>query len=358
MRFIFKTDYDQDIRLARHGGHVFWYSALMVLLVLSPWLLDEYMLAQLTMVLIYSVVGVGLMLLAGFTGQFSLGHAAFLGVGAYTQAVITNAGIPFPIALAAAAALSAVVGVVVGLPALRVKGIYLGIATLAFGFIVEEVFARWESVTGGNAGLHVKAPAIFAWKLDSPAEFYFLCLLVTVLCTLAVLNLLRSPTGRAFVAIRDSEISAQSMGIHLARYKTLSFAISAAMAGLGGALYAHMIKFLSPDQFNIIQSIDLLLMVVIGGLGSVHGAFLGAIFLISMPQLISQVKDFLPAVVGQAPGLKAVVYGLVLIAFVLFEPLGIYGRWLKIRTWFTIFPFYRKGMFKRQKSFQKSDRLR
>ena len=358
MRFIFKTDYDQDIRLARHGGHVFWYSALMVLLVLSPWLLDEYMLAQLTMVLIYSVVGVGLMLLAGFTGQFSLGHAAFLGVGAYTQAVITNAGIPFPIALVAAAALSAAVGVVVGLPALRVKGIYLGIATLAFGFIVEEVFARWESVTGGNAGLHVKAPAIFTWKLDSPAEFYFLCLVVTVLCTLAVLNLLRSPTGRAFVAIRDSEISAQSMGIHLARYKTLSFAISAAMAGLGGALYAHMIKFLSPDQFNIIQSIDLLLMVVIGGLGSVHGAFLGAIFLISMPQLISQVKDFLPAFVGQAPGLKAVIYGLVLIAFVLFEPLGIYGRWLKIRTWFTIFPFYRKGMFKRQKSFQKSDRLR
>jgi branched-chain amino acid transport system permease protein len=246
----------------------------------------------------------------------------------------------------------------VGLPALRVKGIYLGIATLAFGFIVEEVFARWESVTGGNAGLHVKAPAIFDWKLETATEFYFLCLAVTVLCTLAVLNLLRSPTGRAFVAIRDSEISAQSMGIHLARYKTLSFAISAAMAGLGGALYAHMIKFLSPDQFNIIQSIDLLLMVVIGGLGSVHGAFLGAIFLISMPQLISQVKDFLPAFIGQAPGLKAVIYGLVLIAFVLFEPLGIYGRWLKIRTWFSIFPFYRKGMFKRQKSFQKSDRLR
>jgi branched-chain amino acid transport system permease protein len=358
MRFLFKTDYDQDIRLARHGGHVFWYSALMVLLVLSPWLLDEYMLAQLTMVLIYSVVGVGLMLLAGFTGQFSLGHAAFLGVGAYTQAVMTNAGIPFPVALVAAAALSAVVGVVVGLPALRVKGIYLGIATLAFGFIVEEVFARWESVTGGNAGLHVKAPAIFDWKLETATEFYFLGLAVTVLCTLAVLNLLRSPTGRAFVAIRDSEISAQSMGIHLARYKTLSFAISAAMAGLGGALYAHMIKFLSPDQFNIIQSIDLLLMVVIGGLGSVHGAFLGAIFLISMPQLISQVKDFLPAFIGQAPGLKAVIYGLVLIAFVLFEPLGIYGRWLKIRTWFSIFPFYRKGMFKRQKSFQKSDRLR
>jgi branched-chain amino acid transport system permease protein len=160
------------------------------------------------------------------------------------------------------------------------------------------------------------------------------------------------------VAIRDSEISAQSMGIHLARYKTMSFAISAALAGLGGALYAHKLSFISPDQFNILQSIDLLLMVVIGGLGSVHGAFLGAIFLIAMPQLISLGKDWLPPVIGQAPGLQGLVYGLVLIGFVLFEPLGLYGRWLKMRTYLQLFPFYRKGLFKRQKSFTKSDRLR
>jgi branched-chain amino acid transport system permease protein len=127
---------------------------------------------------------------------------------------------------------------------------------------------------------------------------------------------------------------------------------------VGGALYAHKLQFISPDQFNIIQSIDLLLMVVIGGLGSVHGAFLGAIFLITMPQVISLTKDYLPAAVGQAPGLQAVVYGVVLVAFVLFEPLGLYGRWLKVRAWFQLFPFYRQGMFKRQKSFQKSDRLK
>ncbi|KNZ31663.1 MAG: ABC transporter permease [Methylibium sp. NZG] len=358
MRFIFKTDYLQDIRLAKHGGHTFWYGALLLLLLAAPWLLPEYWLAQLTFVLIYSIVGLGLMLLAGFTGLFSLGHAAFLGVGAYTQGVLTQAGVPFPIALALAGLLSAAVGMVVGLPALRVKGIYLGIATLSFGFIVEEVFARWESVTGGNAGMHVKAPDLFGWKLESGEAFYGLCLAITVICTLAILNLLRSSTGRAFVAIRDSEVSAQSMGIHLAYYKTLSFAISAALAGVGGALYAHKIKFLSPDQFNIIQSVDLLLMVVIGGLGSVHGAFLGAIFLITMPQLISLGKDYLPAAIGQAPGLQGLVYGLVLIAFVLFEPLGLYGRWLKVRTYLQIFPFYRKGMFKRQKSFQKSERLR
>jgi branched-chain amino acid transport system permease protein len=358
MRFIFKTDYGQDIKLAKHGGHVFWYSALVLLLVAAPWIFAEYWLAQLTFILIYSIAGLGLMLLAGFTGLFSLGHAAFLGVGAYTQAVMTSAGVPFPIALACAAGLSAAVGLVVGLPALRVKGIYLGIATLSFGFIVEEVFARWEKVTGGNAGIHIKAPDIFGWKLNSGEEFYFLCLVLAIAATLAILNLLRSPTGRAFVAIRDSEISAQSMGIHLARYKTLSFALSAALAGIAGALYAHKLQFISPEQFNILQSIDLLLMIVVGGLGSVHGAFLGAIFLISMPQAIALIKDYLPAFIGQAPGLQGLVYGLVLIGFVLFEPLGLYGRWLKIRTYLQTFPFYRKGMFKRQKSFQKSDRLK
>jgi branched-chain amino acid transport system permease protein len=358
MRFLFKTDYAQDIKLARHGGHVFWYGLLLVFLVAAPVLLPEYLLAQLTFILIYGVVGLGLMLLAGFTGLFSIGHAAFFGVGAYAQAVLTNGHWPFPLALAVGAVLSAAVGIVVGLPALRVKGIYLGIATLSFGFIVEEVFARWESVTGGNAGKTVGPARMFGWTADSGAAFYFVCLVVAVLATLACLNLLRSPTGRAFVAIRDSEISAQSMGIHLARYKTLCFAISAALAGIGGGLYAHQIRFLSPDQFNIIQSIDLLLMVVIGGLGSIHGAFLGAIFLIGLPQAIGAVKDYLPQAIGQAPGLKAVIYGAVLIAFVLFEPLGIYGRWLKVRTYLQLFPFYRKGLFKRQKAFQKSDRLK
>jgi branched-chain amino acid transport system permease protein len=358
MRFLFKTDYAQDIALFKHGGQRFWYALLLAALVAAPWLFPEYWLAQLTFVLIYGIVGLGLMLLAGFTGLFSIGHAAFLGVGAYTEAVLVNHGVPFPIALTAAAALSAAVGVVVGLPALRVKGIYLGIATIAMAFIVEEVLARWESVTGGNAGISVKKPAIAGWAIDTATGFYFLCLVLAVGSTFAILNLLRSPTGRAFVAIRDSEISAQSMGIQLARYKTLSFSISAALAGLGGALYAHKLTFISPDQFDIIQSIDLLLMVVIGGLGSVHGAFLGAIFLISMPQLIALSKDWLPPTIGQAPGLQGVVYGAVLVAFVLFEPLGLYGRWLKVRTYLQLFPFYRKGLFKRQKSFTRSDRLR
>ncbi|WP_066266494.1 branched-chain amino acid ABC transporter permease [Hydrogenophaga palleronii] len=358
MRFIFKTRYDQDMNLARHGGHLFWYSLLMLVLLAAPWALPEYWLAQLTFVFIYAIVAVGLMLLAGFTGQFSIGHAAFMGVGAYTEAYLAARGWPLPLSLVCSMFLSAAVGVVVGLPALRVKGMYLGIATLSFGFIVEEVLARWESVTGGNAGKSVVSAQVFGKPLASTESLYFLCLLCVVLSTLLVLNLLRAPAGRAFVAIRDSEISAQSMGIQLARYKFLAFAISAALAGLGGALYAHKMQYISPDQFSLVQSIDLVLMVVIGGLGSIHGAFFGAIFLIGMPQLISLAKDYLPTAVAQAAGLQNVVYGAVLIAFVMLEPMGLYGRWLKLRTWLELYPFYRRGMFRRQKSYAKSERLK
>jgi branched-chain amino acid transport system permease protein len=358
MRFVFKPSYDQDIDLARHNGQRFWYGLLGIAALTAPWVLPEYWLAQLTFIYIYATVGVGLMLLAGYTGQVSIGHAAFMGVGAYAQAYLAARGWAFPVAMLAAVGLSAGVGVIVGLPALRVKGLYLGIATLSFGFIVEEVLARWESVTGGNSGRSVPVPSIGDWKVASTESFYLLCLVCVTASTLAVLNLLRSPTGRAFVAIRDSEISAQSMGITLSTYKSMSFAISAALAGLGGALYAHAMQFISPDQFSVIQSIDLLLMVVIGGLGSIHGAFLGAAFMIGMPQLISLGKDWLPPAIGQATGLQGVAYGVLLIAFVMLEPLGLYGRWTKIRTWLELYPFYRRGMFKRQKTFQKSDRLK
>jgi branched-chain amino acid transport system permease protein len=358
MRFIFKTDYAQDVRIVKHGGQAFWYGLLMAALLVAPWLVGDYWLTQLAFILIYSIAGLGLMVLAGFTGLASLGHAAFLGVGAYTQAFLLGIGWPFLLSLSCAAALSAAVGVIVGLPALRVKGIYLAIATQAFGFIVEEVLARWESVTGGNSGRNVPGVQLFGFEIGSGEGFYYVCLVICVLCTLGVLNLMRSGTGRAFVAIRDSEISAQSMGIAIAQYKTLAFAISAAFTGLAGALYAHKLRFISPDQFGALQSIELLLLVVVGGLGSIHGAFLGAIFLIAMPQLISLSKDFLPAAIGQASGLQGFVYGLVLVGIVLFEPMGMYGRWLKIRTFFQLFPFYRKGMFRRQKSFTKSDRLK
>ena len=357
MRFIFKTDYEQDIRLIRHGGTAFWYGLLAVLLLAAPWWAGEDVMSQLQFICIYSIVGFGLMMLTGFTGQISLGHAAFLAVGAYTEALMQAAGVPFFVSISCAALFSGAVGIIVGLPALRLKGIYLAIATLAFNVIVEEIITRWQSLTGGNEGKHLKPVEILGWRLESDAEFYYLCLALTVICCLACINLLRSPTGRAFVAIRDSEISASCMGVNLAKYKTMSFAISAALTGVGGALYAHKIAFISPEQFTLFASIELITIVILGGVGFLHGAVLGSAFIIVLPQLISLAKDWLPE--GTAPtGLQAVVFGLILVLFIIFEPLGLYGRWLKVRTYFELFPFYRRGMFRRQKSYMKSERLR
>jgi branched-chain amino acid transport system permease protein len=357
MRFIFKTSYEQDLKLFKHGGQVFWYGLLAAAMLTAPWWSSEYVMTQLHFILIYSIVGFGLMMLVGYTGQISLGHAAFLAVGAYTEALMQAAGVPFVISMSCSAAFAGVVGIIVGLPALRLKGIYLAIATIAFNVIIEEILARWESVTGGNTGKHLKAIDLFGWKMETDVHFYYVCLAITVLCCLGCINLLRSPTGRAFVAIRDSEISASCMGVNLAWYKTLAFAISAALTGIAGALYAHKVTFISPEQFTLLVSIELVTIVILGGVGFLHGAVLGSIFIIVLPQLIAIAKDYLPS--GMAPsGLQAVVFGIVLVAFIIFEPLGLYGRWLKVRTWFELFPFYRRGMFRRQRSYTKSERLR
>jgi len=194
--------------------------------------------------------------------------------------------------------------------------------------------------------------------LDQEWQFYYLALGLLVLVMLGILNLLRAPTGRAFVAIRDSEISAQSMGINLARTKTAAFALSAAITGLAGALYAHKLVFVSPEQFNILLSIELAMMIFIGGIGSLHGAVYGAIFLIALPQLIAVAKDYLPAAIGHQTGLEPTVFGLIMVLVILFEPLGIYGRWLKVRHYLETFPLYKKDSFRRQKTFMKSERVR
>jgi branched-chain amino acid transport system permease protein len=358
MRFLFKTDYQQDIRLFKHGGQVFWYSALGVALLAAPWLLSDYWVSQLVFIWIYSIVSIGLMILVGFTGQVSIGHAAFLAMGAYTEAYLHAHGWPFVLSLSFSALVAGVTGIIVGLPALRVKGMYLAIATMAFGFIVEEGVARAEHITGGNAGKMLAPLEVFGIPIDSELRMYFLTLIVLALVVLGVMNLLRSPTGRAFVAIRDSEISAQSMGINLARYKTTAFALSAAITGLAGALYAHKLRFISPEQFTFLQSIELLIILVVGGVGSIYGAIFGAAFWIVVQQLIVLAKDWLPPAIGQQTGLQPTIFGLILVAFVLFEPMGLYGRWLKIRTFFQLFPFYRKGLFRRQKSYMKSERLK
>jgi branched-chain amino acid transport system permease protein len=358
VRFIFKTSYDQDIRLFQHGGQTFWYGLLAAALLAAPALASEYYLSQLTFICIYAIVGVGLMLLTGYTGQVSLGHAAFLAVGAYTEAVLQAHGVPFGLSIAAAAALAGLAGVGIGLPALRLTGIYLVIATMAFGFIVQEGLTRWESVTRGNLGMTLRSIDLFGVRVDEEWKLYYLALAMLTLVVIGVRNLLRAPTGRAFVAIRDSEISAQSMGIHLARYKTTSFALSAAITGLAGALYAHKLQFISPEQFGIILSIELAMMIFIGGIGSLHGAIYGAIFIIALPQLIAIAKDYVPSAIAHQTGLEPTIFGLILVLVIVFEPFGIYGRWLKVRHYLQTFPLYKQDTFRRQKMFMKSERAR
>ena len=357
MRFIRKTRYGQDSDLFQHNGQRFWYGLLGLAVLLCPLALSDFLLGELAQVCIYAIAGVGLMLLVGYTGQVSLGHAAFLAIGAYCHAWLLNQGVPFPLALAAATALSGVVGVVVGIPALRMTGIYLAVATLAFLIIVEQVLSHWVSVTGGFRGMFVP-PAEFGLDLSTPVPFYYLCLLFLTLSMIAALNWLRSPTGRAMAAVRDSEVSAESMGIHIAYTKTLAFGISAAFTGLAGGLFAHRIGYLAPDAFTLATSIQLLLMVVVGGLGSLHGVIFGAAFIGLLPQAIAVLRETAPPAIGQIPGLEPGVFGLILVLFLIYEPLGLYGRWRKIRLYFEEFPLYRRATHKRQKRYLRTERLR
>jgi len=357
VRFIRKTRYEQDLALFRHGGQRFWYGLLLVVLLLAPFVLDRFYLGELALVFIYAIAGVGLMLLVGYTGLVSLGHAAFLAIGAYAQAYLLTRGWPFPLALGAAATISALVGVMIALPAVRMTGIYIAVATLAFAVIVEHLLMHWGSVTGGFRGLAVPPAQWLGIDLGSPVAFYWLCLGFLVAVLILALNLLRTPTGRAMVAIRDSEISAESMGIHIARTKTLAFALSAGCTGLAGGLFAHKIGYLAPDAFTFLVSIQLLLMVVVGGLGSLHGVIYGAIFIGLLPQGLAVLRDALPPAVAQLPGLEPGIFGLILVLFLIFEPLGIYGRWLKIRAYFEAFPLYRRASHQRQKQYLRTERL-
>jgi len=204
----------------------------------------------------------------------------------------------------------------------------------------------------------VELPSIGSFALDDSVTFYFLCLFVLAGCLLLALNLLRTSTGRAMTAIRDSEISAQSMGIHLAYTKTLAFGISAGFTGLAGSLLAHKIGYLAPDSFTLLTSIQLLLMVVVGGLGSLHGVIYGALFIGLLPQGLALLRDTLPPALAQIPGLEPGIFGLILVLVLIYEPQGIYGRWLKIRNYFEEFPLYRKATHKRQRSYLRTERLK
>jgi branched-chain amino acid transport system permease protein len=358
MRFPYDTSYRDSRRLLRYGSDWLAYGALLTLLVAAPWILPRFYVGELTFLFIMCIASLGLMVLIGFTGQLSFGHAAFVAIGCYAHVWLLTQGVPLVASLLCAAAFTALIGFLIGLPAIRVSGLHLAMVTLAFSIIVEQVIGRWKDVTGGFTGLTVPPPRMFGFDLGSQRPLYFLCLTVLALVLLALINLLRGHTGRAFTAIRDSEAAAQSLGIWTAGYKVFAFALSAGVTGLAGALLAHHVQYVTPEGFSLLLSLELVMMVVIGGLGSLRGAILGAIFISVLPTGISSLKPFLPQQIAGQFGLEIFVFGLMLALFILFEPTGLNGRWRKLKSMLDFFPLYRRDTFRRGKSYMRSERYR
>ncbi|MCE2518688.1 MAG: branched-chain amino acid ABC transporter permease [Alphaproteobacteria bacterium] len=365
MRTALKTSYVQDIRLFPDVRRALRYAALLALAAALPLLLDDFLLGEATNVLIWAIAGMGLMLLTGHAGQASLGHAAFLAVGCYANAILMErAGLPFAASFLAAGVITGLVGVLVAVPALRLHGIYLAIATLALSILTEDIIVLAEPWTGGVIGLVAPDITIAGAEVDrygSPGLFYWLCLAVALIVTLGYRNVLRTPLGRAFVAIRDSEISAQAMGINVAMTKALAFGLSCMVTGWAGALMGHFFYTFNHEVFTVIISIQLLVMIVIGGLGSIQGAYWGALVVGIIPQAINIARDGAQAAFGGSiviPGIETGIFMTLLIVFILFEPRGIHGRIEKWRTYVELFPLCRRDMFRRQKSFLKTERMR
>jgi branched-chain amino acid transport system permease protein len=323
---ILKQRYEQDLRLVSSLQGWVIFAATIAVLLLLPQLFPAYA-YPLALFMIYSVVAIGLNLLVGFTGQISLGHAGFFAIGAYTIAKLAPV-ISFPAALLLTIALCALIGYLVGIPALRLEGPYLAIATSGFGLAVQQFFANSpKDWFGGQDGLIVEKSALFGDLFARDRSYYYIVLLVVGLMVFMAFNLARSHVGRAFVAVRDAELAAQTSGVNIARVKTLAFAISAVYAGVGGAIFAPLLGIVAPESFGLLASVQFLSMIVIGGIGTVAGGILGA-------GLVTVLQDQL----SQAGNWAGLLYGFVVLLVMLLEPLGLYGRWMKIKLYWKTWP--------------------
>jgi branched-chain amino acid transport system permease protein len=334
-----RESYSKDIRIFDKFYKWGWLAILGAGVVIFSQTGGDYVAYMLNLIFINIIAAVGLNILTGFTGLISLGHAAFMAIGAYTSAILTvTLDVPFWLALPTAGALTGLIGFVVGLPSLRLMGIYLALATMAFGFVTDEIILQWQNVTGGADGFSAVSPAIFGLTFDSYKKYFFITFISLAILLFAAKNMLRGSFGRTLMAIRDSETAAETMGINLGWYKALAFTLSALYTGLAGSLYAHFILFISIDNFTLLNSISYIVMIVVGGLGSITGSVIGAIFITVLPEIISLTKDYLPAAVKTASSLQAAVYGIILMLFIIYQPTGFYGLWVKIRNWWRMFP--------------------
>ena len=340
----FRVRYRDDERI--FGTHLPMAGVVILLGILAavPLYASTYWLDVLNRIGIAIIGAIGLNILLGFTGQISIGHAAFLAVGAYTTAVLeARLGLPFYLAIPAAALVTAGFGLLFGLPSLRLKGLYLAIATLAAHFITTYVIIHWEGMTGGVLGLLVPTPTLFGLALDSDARIFYVIFACVIPATFFAKNLFRTKVGRAFIAIRDRDVAAQVIGVSLFKYKLLAFSISSFYAGIAGGLMAHHSRILFSDAFTLLVAIDYLAMIIIGGMGSILGSILGAIFMTLLPEILKLTATSLSGVYPQSFGLIAssrdVIFGLAIITFLIFEPEGLARIWSRVRTYWKLWPY-------------------
>jgi branched-chain amino acid transport system permease protein len=314
------------------------------LLLVTPLYGGDYLLSQLILIGIYGIAALGLNVLVGFTGQISLGHSAFFGFGAFASAWLGTAyHVPALLSIPIAGVMTTALGMIFGIPAARLKGLYLAIATLAAQFILEDFFGRADWFTGGSSGAPAERASLFGIPLDTDRTYFYVVLFWFVVSYVGVANLMRTRDGRALVAVRDHYLSAEVMGINLTRYRILSFGISSFFAGIGGALYAHYLGFVSAEAFTILLSIQFLAMIIIGGLGSVAGSVLGTAFILLLPQVMqagaATVGEVFPAMQQGVAYIKEMSIGAAIILFLIFEPDGLIHRWRLIRASFKLYPF-------------------
>ncbi len=318
--------YSEDLRLVRKRPTRIMLAFFLAFIMLLPRFGSEYAAYVVTLISVYAIGLLGQNLLIGYAGQISFGQAGFLAIGAFTTAHLMRATVPFPLALLAGGLTAALLGCLVGFPSLRLKGPYLAIATLGFGVSVYQVLANWDILSGGRMGIAVPA---FTWGgVPKSLLMYYLNVGLAVLFTLATYNLVSSYIGRAFTAIRDSDIAAEVMGISLTRYKLLAFAVSSFYTGVQGGLLAQLFGHLEPEMFTIAETITLFVGVVVGGLGAVDGALFGAAFVVLVPQVFAGYRELVPF-----------VYGTAIVLVMIFEPVGFSGRWVKLRLYFSHWPF-------------------
>ena len=305
---------------------------------------NEYHYFIANLILINLIAAIGLQLLVGFTGLLSLGHAAFLGVGAYTSAIlITKLGCPFILSILVAGLVAAIFGIIVGIPSLRIKGFYLMVATLAFQFVIDYIIIHWESVTRGIRGIELPTPHILGVSLSTHKAYFLFLFVLVVFFMWGAKNITRSKIGRAFIAIRDNDVSAEIIGISIFRYKLLSFAVSAFYAGVAGALFAGLLRTAIPEDYTFLHSIIFLAMVLVGGLGRMVGTIFGVVFVTLVPVLLDLIVSYIanvydPNFTMYLGPMKELVFGGLIILFIIFEPEGLVGIWIKIRDYFRIWP--------------------